>query len=257
MINPMSLDGRVVVVTGAGQGIGRAVSDLCIALGGSVAGVDLNAEGLEAAAKEHGDRFLPLVGSVTDQAVVADCVAKTVEKFGAIHGLVNNAGITRPAMINKMTDQQWSQVIDVHLNGAFYFTQAVGKQMLAQAKAGMAAPGAIVNISSDAGRRGSVGQINYASAKAGMMGMTMSTAREWAAQGIRCNAVCFGVVATQMTETVRTDERFRDKYLEQIPLGRWSSTEEVSVPVVFLLSEGASYITGQILSVNGGFTIAT
>nr|WP_247894453.1 SDR family NAD(P)-dependent oxidoreductase [Azospirillum sp. B510] len=253
----MSLEGRTILVTGAGQGIGRAVSDLCIALGGTVAGLDLKSEGLEAAVAEHGSRFLPLVGSVTDRAFADEAVQKAVDRFGGLHGLVNNAGITRPAMIDKMTVEQWGQVMDVHLNGAFYFTQAAGRQMLAQAKAGSKTPGAIVNISSDAGRRGSLGQINYSSAKAGLMGMTMTAAREWAAAGIRCNAVCFGVVETPMTETVRTDERFRAKYLEQIPMGRWASAEEVSVPVCFLLSEAASYVTGQILSVNGGFTIAT
>jgi 3-oxoacyl-[acyl-carrier protein] reductase len=255
MNNPMSLEGRTLLVTGAGQGIGLAISRLALELGATVSGVDLNVQALTEAANTLGEGFLPLTGSVTDAEFAALAVARTVDKFGGLHGLVNNAGIIRPAMIDKMTPAQWQQVLDVHMTGAFYFTQAAGRHWIPRAKAGEKDAPAIVNITSDAARRGTIGQINYAAAKSAVFGMTMSTAREWARYQVRANAVSFGAVETAMTETIRTDERFREQYLAQIPLGRFASPEEVSVPVVFLLSAGASYITGQIISVNGGYTI--
>jgi 3-oxoacyl-[acyl-carrier protein] reductase len=127
--------------------------------------------------------------------------------------------------------------------------------MIERSKGGDATGGSVVNISSDAGRKGSIGQINYAAAKAGMLGMTMTAAREWGRYNIRANSVCFGVVETPMTEVVR-GEKFRDGLLAQIPLGRWSTPEEVVKTICFLLSDGASYITGQHLGVNGGFHIS-
>ena len=252
----VSLQGRTVVVTGAGQGIGKAVAELAIGLGANVVAVDLNGETLSAAvAPLPADRVLAVQGSVADPAVADRAVADALEKFGAVHGLVNNAGIIRPAMIDKMTDQQWREVIDVHLSGSFYWTRAVGRHMIERAKGGDKSGGAVVNISSDAGRKGSIGQINYAAAKAGMLGMTMTAAREWGRYNIRANSVCFGVVETPMTEVVR-GEKFRDGMLAQIPLGRWSTPDEVVKTICFLLSDGSSYITGQHLGVNGGFHIS-
>lgn len=254
--NPMSLAGRTIIVTGAGQGIGRAVADLVVALGGNVVIADMNPDTLEAAKADFPDgRYLGVAANITDPEAVEALVARAIETFGAVHGLVNNAGISRPAMIGKMTLDQWNQVIGVHLTGAFLCSQAVGNHMIERAKAGDTNPGSIVNISSDAGVQGTIGQVNYATAKAGIIGMTMSTAREWAKYNIRANCVAFGVVVTPMTETVRS-EKFADTYLSRTPLGRWSSAEEAANPVCFLLSDAASFITGQRLSANGGMQMA-
>jgi 3-oxoacyl-[acyl-carrier protein] reductase len=249
-----SLKGKAIIVTGAAQGIGKGIVALALARGACVAAVDVNADGLAALDSDADGRVLRLTGSVADPEFVGTAVEQTVARFGAVHGLVNNAGVIRPALIEKMSLAAWRDVLDVHLSGSFYFLQAVGRHMLERAQAGDRAPGAIVNISSDAGRRGSMGQINYAAAKAGVFGLTMSAAREWAKYAIRVNTVCFGVVETPMTETIRS-ERFRETYLAQIPLGRWGTAGEVARPVCFLLSDEASYITGQHLSVNGGYTI--
>lgn len=255
MHNPMSLENRTIIVTGAAQGIGEGVAKLVVALGGRVILVDRQADKVNALAQTLGSsRAQAYAGSVADPAFVQDLVARVVDSHGAIHGLVNNAGIVRAAMISKMSIEAWQQVIDVNLSGVFYCLQAVGRHMLERAEAGDSSPASIVNISSDAGRRGTIGQINYGAAKSGVMGITMSAAREWAGKGIRVNSICFGVVETEMTETVRS-EKFRDRLLAQVPMGRFSTPDEVSQPVCFLLSQAASYITGQHLSVNGGYTI--
>jgi 3-oxoacyl-[acyl-carrier protein] reductase len=254
MTNPMNLIGETILITGAGQGIGRATAELAVKLGAKVALVDLNGDNVHQVADSLGENAKAYVGSVAEPGFVQDMVAEVVRDFGAIHGLMNNAGIVRAAMIHKMPVETWQQVIDVNLTGVFLCLQAVGRHLIDRAKDGDQAPGAIVNVSSIAGRRGTIGQINYGAAKSGVLGITMSAAREWGRHGIRVNSVCFGLVETAMTETVR-GEKFRDQYMAQIPMGRFSAPEEVAKPVCFLMSDGASYITGQHLNIDGGACI--
>ncbi len=252
IVNPMRLEGETIVITGAAQGIGKAVADLAYDLGASIMLIDLQDDLLQLAARDYSpDRVMTCAGSVSDADFINDAFDLGARRFGTLHGLVNSAGIIRPAMIEKMSDDQWRQVIDVNLTGSYYSVRAFGRAALEQIKAGNQARRSIVNISSDAGRMGTIGQINYSAAKSGLFGITMSTAREWARHDIRSNAICFGVVETAMTETVR-GEKFREGLLARIPMGRWSSVEEAAQPICFFLSQASSYITGQVISADGG-----
>jgi 3-oxoacyl-[acyl-carrier protein] reductase len=251
MYNPMSLEGRNIVITGAGQGIGEAVARMVVDLGGNVILTDIQEDKVKAVADSLGGNAEAHAGDVSDPGFVQDFIGNAAEKHGALHGLLNNAGIVRAAMIKKMSYEVWQQVIDVNLTGVFLCLQAMGRHMIERAEAGDTAPGSIVNVSSIAGRRGTIGQINYGAAKAGVLGITMSSAKEWGRYGIRSNSVCFGVVETEMTETIRS-EKFRDGIMAPIVLKRFASPEEVSKGVCFLLSDASSYVTGQHLSIDGG-----
>jgi 3-oxoacyl-[acyl-carrier protein] reductase len=254
MIGEFGLEGRTVIVTGAGQGIGEAVVDAAIGAGARVLAADINGEALEKlASRVPAERIAFAQGDISDEAFAAAMVEEGVRRFGAVHGLVNNAGISRPAMIEKMTADQWRKVVDVNLTGSFLCMQAVGRHLIARARDGDKVPGAIVNIASEAGRRGSIGQVNYACTKAAIFAMTMSAAREWAKYGIRVNSLSpGGIVETPMTETIR-GEKFIDKYLDNVPMGRTGTAREIALPICFLLSAAASYITGQTIAPNGGF----
>lgn len=250
--NPMSLEGRHVLVTGAAKGIGLCVSRLALDLGATVTMLDIGEDALrESAATLDASKVHLAVGNVVDPDFMARTVDEAVQRFGAVHGLVNNAGIVRAAMIENMTLAQWQQVIDVNLTGAFVALQAVGRHMLQRAEAGERHVGSIVNVSSDAGRRGTMGQINYGAAKAGLFGLSMSAATEWARHDIRVNTICFGLVETEMTAVIRSD-RFRERSLGKIPMGRWVQPEQAAQSIVYLLSGASDLVTGQTFSMNGG-----
>ena len=247
----MLLDGKTALVTGASRGIGRAIA-LCLAAEGArvainYAGNVKAAEEVKASVEAAGGTAILCQADIADSAAVEAMIADVVKEFGTIDILVNNAGITRDTLLMRMKDEDFAKVLDTNLKGVFYCTKAVSKLMMKKRS------GRIVNMASVVGLVGNAGQTNYAAAKAGVIGFSKSAAKELASRGITVNVVAPGFIGTDMTAGL--PESVKEKMLTDIPLGRMGEPEDVASAVLFLASDQASYITGQVVNVDGGMVM--
>lgn len=246
------LEGKAALVTGGSRGIGAAIALRLAAEGAAVAvnyaGSKEAADAVVAAIVSDGGQAVALRGDVCDPAACSALVAGTLEAFGSLDILINNAGITRDGLLVRMSDDDWDSVIGTNLTGVFSMSRAAAKVMM------KARTGCIVNITSVVGMMGNAGQANYAAAKAGVIGLTKTIARELASRHVRCNAVAPGFISTDMTNKLSDDQR--DAIACTIALGRLGSANDVAAAVSFLASDDAAYITGQTLAVDGGMTFA-
>jgi len=245
------LRGKNALITGGVRGIGKAIAEEFCKNGANVL---LSYRSNHAAAeetaqilKQYGTKVELLPGDVVDSAHAKEAIQKMKDSFGSIDVLVNNAGITNDKLLMRMSDEDFTKVIDTNLNGAFYFLREASAVMLKQKQ------GRIINLSSVVGVRGNPGQINYCASKAGVIGMTLSAAKELGRRGITVNAIAPGFIDTDMTN-ILTDEQ-KKATLDVISLGRMGKAEEIAKTACFLASEGASYITGQVICVDGGISI--
>jgi 3-oxoacyl-[acyl-carrier protein] reductase len=238
---------KIAIVTGASRGIGRQISLALATEGANIVAVDIDpvaTEAIVAEIKALGVDALAVEGNVTNPEHVEKMIEAAMAKFGRVDILVNNAGITRDGLMMRMKDEEWDAVLNVNLKGAFLCTRAAAKVMMKQRY------GRIINIASVVGQMGNAGQANYCASKAGLMGLTKSNARELASRNITVNAVAPGFIATEMTD--KLPEKVREELAAQIPLARLGSAEDIANAVVFLSTEKSAYITGHVLSVNGG-----
>jgi 3-oxoacyl-[acyl-carrier protein] reductase len=238
---------RIAVITGASRGIGRSIALALAARGAVIVAVDVDQAATDAVVAElkaAGGKALGVVGNVTIPADAERMIEAAMDAFGRVDILVNNAGITRDGLLVRMKDEDWDAVLTVNLKGAFLCTRAASKVMTKQRY------GRIINIASVVGQMGNAGQANYCASKAGLIGLTKSNARELAKRSITVNAVAPGFIATAMTDAL--SDKVRAELTAQIPLERLGSAEDIANAVVFLAGEASGYITGHVLSVNGG-----
>lgn len=243
----MDLTGKVALVTGAAQGIGKAVAMLLAQRGADIIVSDINLEKAEETSKEIatlGPRAMAIRANVAVVEEVEKMVQAIIERFGQIHILVNNAGIARDKLLLRMTEEDWDLVLDINLKGTFNCTKAVIRYMSKQRY------GKIVNIASVVGEMGNAGQANYSASKAGVIGFTKTIAREFASRGINVNAIAPGYIVTPMTEVL--PEKAKEDLKRMIPMERLGQPEDVAQAAFFLVSEASNYITGQVINVNGG-----
>jgi 3-oxoacyl-[acyl-carrier protein] reductase len=248
---PMNSHTRVAVVTGSGQGIGRETALKLADMGCNIVITDVNmaaAREVAAEVESRNVKSLAIEANVAVAEQVSKLVSETISALGRVDILVNNAGITRDTLLLRMSEADWDQVITVNLKGAFLCTQVVLRHMMKQRW------GRIVNIASVVGLMGNAGQANYSAAKAGIIGLTKTTAREGASRGITANAIAPGFIDTGMTG--KLNEEVKHLYISQIPLGTFGTPTDVAHAVAFFASEESHYITGQVLNVDGGMVMA-
>jgi 3-oxoacyl-[acyl-carrier protein] reductase len=247
----MKLEGKAAVVTGGGRGVGRAIS-LTYAKEGADVVVNYvsnpkTAQEVVEEIQKIGRAGIAVQADVATDTGAAAVVQAAIDNFGKLDILVNNAGFTRPAMLHKMTEDDWNAVLNIHLKGPWLCIKHASNYMMEKKK------GYIINVTSVAGLVGTVGQINYSAAKGGIVTLTKSAARELARHGINVNCISLGIVATEMTEKIRTDPKLAEIYMKRILLNRFGEAEDIAPSFVFFASDDARYITGQVLCVDGGY----